>query len=167
MIMDFYVLSIIGFIVTLILKAKSHPAAQYAEKLTRRMLVAGVIWMCFSAAIPNQMEPVFTLLSRVLFGWVFFLERTIGHAQLDWGWVLTLLFYFSGLCCGAHWFMRWLYPQIQKPDDDAQAHPWTLMLTAKVMVLFILFLAISISMVGFIHQTIWFFTSPERMIVIR
>ena len=162
--MDFLVLSIIGLIVTVILKAKSSPAARYARNFTLLMLAAVVIVAFTSLFLFIEINPYDTLVSRILFGWGFFLERTISHAQLDWGWVLTLFFYFTGLFCAAHWFMRWFYPRIQKPADDAQTRPWTLRLTAKVMTLFVLFLAISISMVGIIHQTIWFLISPEPIV---
>jgi len=114
--------------------------------------------ICFAlAAVLTTLEGGFT----VLFGWVWFLGRTLPRVELDWpslvvGGLALLLF-----ACGVHGIGRsWRRQAAKKaPTTGSWRWRWTL---AIVLVVLLLFTA-GISVIGMVHQVGWLLTDDRPL----
>ena len=101
-------------------------------------------------------------LSFLLFvaaGWAFFLYRVLPEVRVDAGGVALAAVCLVLFAAGAHWFLSWLYDQIQKAERPrGRWQPrWTVALVAGVVLMFVAGLAT----VGITHQVGWLLTSKE------
>ena len=109
----------------------------------------------------------------LVFGWIYFLLKTLPNVQPDWSAVGLALITLALLIAGIHSAgRRWANGRAITPDGSldsvaANKHPqfvWKARWTASVVIALLLTFTAGISVVGVVHQAVWMMTGEERMI---
>ncbi|RLT21709.1 MAG: DUF1559 domain-containing protein [Planctomycetota bacterium] len=109
----------------------------------------------------------------LLFGWIYFLLKTLPSVQPDWSAIGLALITLAFLITGIHRAgRRWANDPAKTAgvgfDSVGASEPspvaWKLRWTASLVIALLLIFTAGISVVGVVHQAVWMMTSQERMI---
>lgn len=109
----------------------------------------------------------------LLFGWIYFLWKTLPDVQSDWSAIGLALITLALLIAGIHRTgRRWgnNRPKTSGVGLDSVAanelpqFVWKARWTASLVIALLLIFTAGISVVGVVHQAVWMMTSRERMI---
>lgn len=125
------------------------------------MFLGGGLFLGFCyllSLIPTYTDrgPVFAILSRVPFGWWYFLKRNVPQMTLNWNSILTGIICSALILIVAHWLLGALFKQIQKPlKPDVPPRCWRWRWTVCMYAGLWLFFAIAFGAAGVFQQTTW------------
>ena len=95
-------------------------------------------------------------------GWIFFLNRASRQIEVRLDMVGSSIVYMIIAIIGAHFFLRWLYRELNKGDSSA-TRKWRWRWTFSGFTLVVLMFATGISAVGIANHTLWLVTSPQEL----
>ncbi len=100
----------------------------------------------------------FQLVIKLVFGWAWFLVRTVPEIDWNLGAIATGIIGLAILGAGTHAFLGRL---LARPDPEGAVRPWRLKWTLSGLGLLLLFFVVAIASAGVVHQVGWLITSPE------
>lgn len=109
----------------------------------------------------------------LVFGWIFFLLKTLPNVQPDWSAIGLALITLALLIVGIHRTgRRWANGRVITADmalDSVAANErpqfvWKARWTASLVVALLLAFTAGISVVGVVHQAVWMMTGKERLL---
>ena len=95
----------------------------------------------------------------LLTGWVNYIHPVFPNMHLRPAPIISALVYCLILLIGGHYFLKWLYREMQSANSDKKIWRWRWSINCLLVVL--LMFTSGIAAVGVTHQTMWMLTSPE------
>jgi hypothetical protein len=125
--------------------------------------VAGVLYLlaCMGIGLPIE------LVAFTLFGWIWYLARTLPEVKLTSDGVVT-----AGICLvlvgvGSHFFLAWLYRESRNPARAGMPRTdrWKWRWTFDLVVVTVLMFVAGMSVTGVAHQLGWLMSSKDPWVV--
>lgn len=96
---------------------------------------------------------------HLLTGWMGYIHRVIPKLHIRPVPIISAFVYVMTLLIGGHYFLKWLYREMQSKTADRKIWRWRWSINCLLVVL--LMFTSGIAAVGVTHQTMWMITSPE------
>ena len=112
---------------------------------------------CAGLALPIE------LVAYTLFGWIFYLARTLPDVKLTSDGAATAGICLVLLAVGLHFFLAWLYREIRNPARVTmpRVDRWKWRWTADALVVTVLMFVAGMAVTGMAHQIGWLLNSKE------
>jgi hypothetical protein len=127
------------------------------------LIILGAIFLFFMLAL-GFFAPI-QLVFYFLFGWIFFLKRTLPQVIFNWSGVAWAVICAALVVWGVHWFCSWLYRQIGNQKSELPKREWTWRWSSGICLGMLLLFSTCIAITGAVHQIGWLFGSNEPLYI--
>jgi MFS family permease len=126
------------------------------------ILIFGVVVI---GILTGLIFPLIQIPGYFLFGWIFFLKRTLPQVSFNWSGVTLAMLCAALIVLGVHWFCSWLHRQTGNQKSELPKREWSWRWSSGICIGMLLLFSTCIAITGAVHQTGWLIGSNEPLYV--